>query len=233
MRTRGRKQPAPQGDGLITSLSVSRGRADRTVVSLDGVSEVELASVLVERAGLRTGALLTEETRERLLREDEPYRARSRALHILALRDRSRREVETRLRDLGFSQETVADTSAWLGSLGYLDDGRFAERYAAEKLRAGWGPRRISAELLRKEVGRSLVEDALAVEGSNAEAVVEGTEALMLLVRKRFGSQFAIDPDGAARRMTGYLARRGYDWETIGQVARKLRAEAGGEGVFP
>ncbi len=233
MRTQGRKPAAPYGDGVIASLAARRGRADRTVVVLEDGSELELASVLVEGAGLRPGGPLTEEIRERLLREDEPHRARSRALHLLASTDRTRREVETRLRELGFGQEIIADTSAWLGSLGYLDDRRFAERYAAEKLRAGWGPRRIYSELLRKGVERALVEEALDAERSNSQVVVEGSGALMVLVRKRFGKQFAVDPEGAERRMAGYLARRGYDWETIGRVARELRAESGREGVFP
>ncbi len=218
---------------MITSLAVRRGRGDRTVVGVDGASEFELSSVLVEKAGLRVGLFLTEEQRERLVREDEPYRARSRALHLLAVRDRSRREVETRLRGLGFGQEAIADTTAWLEGLGYLDDQRFAQRYAAEKLRAGWGPMRVSAELARKGVERGLVHEAVEGEGDNTQAALEGSEALMALVRRRFGAQFATDVDAAERRLAGYLARRGYDWETIARVSRELRAEAGGEVTFP
>jgi len=230
------KPAPPHGDGVIASLTVRPRRTDRTVVVLEDGSAFELASVLVERAGLSTGALLTEDARERLVGEDEPHRARSRALHLLALKDRTRREVETRLRDLGFGQEAVAGTSTWLASLGYLDDRRFAERYVAEKLRVGWGPRKICADLLRKGVERALVEevlDAADPTGPNAEALVEGSEAMLALVRRRFVKQFAVDPDGAERRMAGYLARRGYDWETIGRVARELRAESGGGGTFP
>ena len=55
----------------------------------------------------------------------------------------------------------------------------------------------------------------------------------MVLVRRRFGAQFATDADAAERRLTGYLARRGYDWETIARVSRELRAEAGGEVTLP
>lgn len=233
MRTPGRKQAAPQRDGVITSLSVRRGRPDRTLVGLEDAAELELASILVERVGLRVGALLTEEMQERLLREDEPYRARSRALHLLALRDRSRRELETRLRDLGFSHQVVADTATWLGALGYLDDRRFAERYAAEKLRAGWGSRRISSELLRKGIERAQIEQALDVERDNAQAALEGSEALRTLVHRRFARQFATDADAAERRLMGYLARRGYDWETSARVARELRSEVDSQGGPP
>ena len=141
--------------------------------------------------------------------------------------------MERRLKELGFGQEVIAETTAWLEGLGYLDDGRFAQHYAAEKLRTGWGPRRISAELARKGVARGLVDEVLDAEGENAQAAIEGNEALLRLLRRRFGAQFATDADAAERRLAGYLARRGYDWETIARAARELRAEAGVEGTLP
>jgi SOS response regulatory protein OraA/RecX len=53
--------------------------------------------------------------------------------------------------------------------------------------------------------------------------------ALEQTVRRRFGAQFAAEPQAAERRLAGFLARRGYDWDTIGRLARTLRDEAGDE----
>jgi regulatory protein len=225
VRSRGGTPSSPGGDLEIISLAARRGRGDRTRVYFDGGHQLELASILVEGAGLRPGLVLGEKERERLIREDQPYRARSRALHMLSTRDRSTREVETRLNDNGFEPDVIADTTSWLQDLGYLDDERFAERYATEKLRAGWGPRRISAELARKGIDRETVKLVLDSEGDNAQAVIEGDEVVMALARRRFGGQFATDPDAAERRLAGYLARRGFDWETIARIARTLRSE--------
>lgn len=229
----GRRPAVPQGDVEVVSLAAGRGRNDRTVVRLRGGSQFELASIVVEKSGLRAGVLLTAEDRERLFREDEPYRARSRALRLLESRDRSRREVETRLRQQGFGSEVITDTSAWLEHLGYLNDERFAQHYAAEKVRAGWGPRRIAAELGQKGIDRSTVKQVLENGENKAEASLEGYETLMALVRRRFGGQFASDADTAERRLVGYLARRGYDWETITRIAREMRSEAAGEAIVP
>jgi regulatory protein len=203
------------------------------VVRLRGGSQFELASIVVERSGLRAGVFLSVEDRERLLREDEPYRARSRALRLLESRDRARREVETRLRQQGFESEVITDTSAWLEHLGYLNDERFAQHYTAEKVRAGWGPRRIEAELRQKGIDRSTIKQVLEGGEDKAQAAIEGYETLMALVRRRFGAQFASDADTAERRLTGYLARRGYDWETISRISREMRSEAGGEAIVP
>ncbi len=60
---------------------------------------------------------------------------------------------------------------------------------------------------------------------------MEGADALEQTVRRRFSSQFAADPQAAERRLAGFMARRGYDWDTIGRMARTLRAEAAGLGA--
>ncbi len=85
------------------------------------------------------------------------------------------------------------------------------------------------AELRRKGVDQGLVEAALEAEGVNAEAAAEGADSLLATARRRFGAQFVSDPEGAERRLAGFLVRRGYDWDTVGRVARALRLEAGAE----
>jgi regulatory protein len=213
-------------DGVVTALVARRGQSDRVGVHLDGHFALDLAAVVADRAGLRAGDTLSADRQRELLEQDTPFRARERALRFLAVRDRSRRELEMRLRQAGFEAAVVGETVAWLAGLGYLDDRRFATAYAAEKERTGWGARRIRAELASKGVERSIVDEVLALREETESEGTEGMDALEQMVRKRFGSQFAADPDAAERRLAGFLARRGYDWDTIGRMARVLRVEA-------
>ncbi len=208
-----------------------RGRSGRIVVTLEEGAAFELAADLVNRAGLRVGDLLTKDAQDHLIEEDAPHRAREKALRLLAMRERSRREVEVRLQMGGFGPQVVADTIAWLQGLDYLDDRRFAARYREEKLRHGWGERRIRAELLRKGVDRRLIEEELDARDDDSGSSAEGFQAVTSLARKRFGKQFTVDPEASTRRLAGFMARRGYDWEAITAVARVLTQEAGaGEG---
>ena len=226
--------PRLRGEGVITALATKRGRAERLVVYVEGARAFDLASAVADRAGLRVGTTLSEEAQERLLEEDAPYRARDRALGWLAVRDRSCHEVAERLRGAGFAPDVVAETVAWLRDLAYVDDARFAAGYVSAKLRSGWGERRIRAELHRKGVDRGLIEGALEQETSDAgSGVAEGFEAVTDLARRRFGRQFESDPAGAARRLAGFLGRRGYDWDSINAVTRKLTGETAGEGGVP
>jgi regulatory protein len=226
MRPASRIPPAPRSDGVITALRVRRGRPDRIAVHLDGVIAFELATVVADEAGLRVGDQLTVEMQHGLLEQDAPHRARTQAVRFLAARDRSRHEVESRLRTSGFAAEVIAETVAWLQGLGYLDDARYASNYASERLKAGWGERKVRAELRSKGVDRATVERALEEEESPAaRATGEVTEAVLESVRRRFGAQFGSDPEAASRRLAGFLGRRGYDWETVDSVARALRRE--------
>jgi regulatory protein len=216
----------PVRAGVVTSLAAKRGRSDRYAVYVEGKRSFEVAVEVVARTGLRQGDVLGEDELARLLLLDAPFRAKDVALAMLAQRERCAREIEERLRVRGFTEEVVVDTVVWLRDREYVSDGRYAASFAEGRLKAGWGARRIRAELLRKGVDRETTEESLraAVQEDPAD---QGMAAVMALVRRKFGSQFAQDPAAARRRLSGFLARRGYDWDAIGAVTRALSDEAG------
>jgi regulatory protein len=226
MDSRSGDPPQTMTGGAVTALRVRAGRADRTVVYLDEVAALEIATVVADEARLRVGMALTPEDMRALETQDEPHRARSRAVALLSARDRTAREVESRLGRLGFTPGTIVSTVEWLRERDYLNDRRFGEHYAAEKLRTGWADRRVSAELLRQGLDRGLVDEIMAVQRDDDTAACERDQSLKVLLRRRFGHQFVTDREGAERRMAGFLARRGYDWDTAGRMVRLLREEA-------
>jgi regulatory protein len=233
MRTPKRTQPVPPVGGTVSSLAGKRGTSERLVVYLDGKRAFDVSAEVAAAQSLRTGEFLTAQAVEALLTEDAPFRAKERALKLIGSRDRTGRDLRSRLEDAGFSDEVAAHTVSWLQHLGYVDDAKFAARYTAEKLRSGWGGRRIASELARLGVDRGLVQQAIVettdeagAEGAAAEAAEGGMDAVLDLCRRRFGNQFASDPESAARRLAGFLARRGFDWDTIHKVARILEHES-------
>lgn len=222
----GRRRAAPRPvSGTVTQLSVPSGRPERTILYLDGRRAEDIATEVIAAAGLRTGEAVSEEALAALVAQDEPHRARARALRLLSARDRSSAEIRSRLQLAGFSQGTVSGTIIWLEKLGYLDDARFAERYVAEKAGAGWGQRRIRSELLRKGIDRARLDAALESIAGDEAGQRARTETLMTLVRRRFGRQWQEDRQTAERRLAGFLARRGYDWDAVSRVMRQLEEE--------
>lgn len=228
------RQAPPLCDGEVTALVSRRGRDERVAVHLDGRRAFDLSAVVADRAGLRAGVRLTVDQQRDLIDQDAPYRAREQALRLLGLRERSRRELEIRLLQAGYCASVIDDTLEWLAGLGYLDDRRFAQIYATEKLRGGWGPRRVSSELAAKGIERAIIEETLArIRDESGVGLGEGEVSLERTIRRRFAGQFAADPVAAERRLAGFLARRGHDHETIEHMVRMLRAETSEEPGFP
>lgn len=211
--------------GTITRIAVRSGRPDRTVIYLDDRRALDVATAVVSEAALHTGKWLEEEDCAVILAADEPHRARERALRLLGVRDRTVAEIRSRLTGAGFTSPAVESTVAYLLDLRYLDDERFATRYVAEKGRNGWGDRRLRSELMRKGVDKRVIEAALAALEEDEEAGNQAGQALLDLVRRRFGRQWAIDREAAARRLAGFLLRRGYDWDEVSRLTRALDSE--------
>jgi regulatory protein len=226
--TKRSSSPAPVA-GVVTSLAGKRGANERVVVYLDGARAFEVASEVALACDLRQGVELSPEAIESLLVKDAPHRARERALKLIALHDRTAHELKSRLERAGFAADVSEGTVTWLRTLGYVDDAAFASRYSAAKLKSGWGERRVASELLRLGVDRGLVQAALQEargEAPDDEEGQSGLDAVLDLARRRFGAQFGADPEAAERRLAGFLARRGFDWDTIHAVNRVLRREA-------
>jgi regulatory protein len=98
---------------------------------------------------------------------------------------------------------------------GYLDDERFAHRFAEDRRRLdGWGAERIERRLTQLGVASDLVAAAVGCQDPNEEL-----EAAVALLRRRFP-----DPPATARdceRALGVLLRKGYELELAHDAIRR------------
>jgi regulatory protein len=107
-----------------------------------------------------------------------------------------------------------------LKELGYLDDEDFARLVVREKARR-YGPRRVSAELRRSGVDAELAQGVVEEEFARRSEVEQARSAAARRYN-RGGS------DAEARRVYGFLVRRGYSAEVCAEVAREYREAPGG-----
>ncbi|MFL6033058.1 MAG: regulatory protein RecX [Rubrobacteraceae bacterium] len=200
----------------ITRVRERRGRA-RIFVDGEFWAEID-ADVAVER-GLREGAALGLEELEAARVAGERALAMNRALHFLGYRARSRSEVRERLRRYGYGEETVRAVIGRLEELGYLDDEEFARTVVREKARR-YGPRRVSADLRRSGVDTELAQGIVEEEFAE-RSEVEAARSAAARRYNRGGS------DAEARRVYGFLVRRGYSADVCAEVAREYRGASG------
>jgi regulatory protein len=196
----------------VTDVRERRGKAR---VFVDGEFWAELdGGVAIER-GLREGAAFSSEELERVRVAGERPVAMGRALNLLGYRARSEAEIRERLGRYGYAGETVEAVVGRLEELGYLDDVEFARLKAREKARR-YGPRRVSVELRKSGVGEELAREVVEEEFAGRSEVGEARSA----AARRYNGRGS---DAEARRVYGFLVRRGYSAEVCAQVAREYR----------
>lgn len=201
---------------VITGVKERRGR---TRVFVDGEFWAELDSGFVVERGFYEGAALShEELAEARVAGERPL-AMSRALHSLGFRARSAHELRERLSGAGFGGQTVSEVLDRLGELGYLDDEEFARHAARDKVRKRYGPRRIYGELRQAGVDEEVAQEVVEEEFAGRSELEEARAA----VRRRYNT--GERSVAQARRVHGFLMRRGYSAGVSAEIARSYRRE--------
>ncbi|HEX5781481.1 MAG TPA: regulatory protein RecX, partial [Solirubrobacteraceae bacterium] len=98
---------------------------------------------------------------------------------------------------------------------GYLDDGRFAHRFAEDRRRLdGWGAERIEQRLRALGVDAELIANAVSTQDHEDEL-----EAALTILRRRFPEPPATPRD--CERALGVLIRKGYELELAHDAIRR------------
>lgn len=140
------------------------------------------------------------------------------ALRLLAGRDYTALKLGEKLRSRGYAEADSDAAVLRLTTEGWLNDRRFAERFAESALATGrcYGPR------LRLELRRRGVPDEFIVEILERmhEEHDECSELRSLLARRFPGFNFAAADDREKRRVIAFLQRRGFGLGSIFDAIR-------------
>ncbi|MFO8141083.1 MAG: regulatory protein RecX [Marinobacter sp.] len=135
--------------------------------------------------------------------QGQEYRARSVALRLLARREHSRYELALKLRQRQIDVEVIEAVLDEYENEGWLDDHRFADVYARQRMDSGYGPLKVLAELQQRGVNHR--PDCLA-EASDDDWCWRAIR----LREKRFGLG-CVDNDLPEKlRQARFLNRRGF-----------------------
>ena len=147
-----------------------------------------------------------------------PLDVHERALRLLAVRARSRRELERRLSAAGFDEDEVAGELGRLEAVGLIDDEAFAREVVEHELanrRAG--SRAVTSRLLAKGIDQATIQRTLEAVPAPPES-----ERALDLARSRARRLTSLPAETAFGRLVPYLIRRGYP----GTVAREAASKA-------
>jgi regulatory protein len=142
-----------------------------------------------------------------------------RALGLLAVRQRSRRELERRLAQAGFDRDEVAGELTRLEDVGLLDDAAFARAVVESRMgNRGESRRAVAGKLAQAGIASDVAFEALdgAVDGEQERAD--------RLAETRAPKLAGLEPQAAFQRLNGFLARRGYAADVARAAARRALA---------
>jgi len=145
---------------------------------------------------------------------DPENRAYEKALRLLTVRSRTRKELKQRLVAERFSDKVAEKVLERLTATGLIDDKKFAiDRARAMGKGKGWGPRKLRSDLAQKGIAREAIDEAV----SQAYGAQSCTEVMKRLIKKRFGTQVLTQK--ADRKAKGkaqrFLLGRGFEPDEV------------------
>ena len=149
---------------------------------------------------------------------EEIRNARRKAMQLLEHMDRTEKALSDWLRQAGFSERAVADAMSYVKSYGYIDDSRYARTYLAYRMETK-SRQKLIQELIQKGVDRQT-----AVEAWEEEAALnqpDEREILKRTIEKKYDRDTQLD-EKEMRRLQGYLARRGFQFQDISGVLEEM-----------
>ena len=127
------------------------------------------------------------------------------AYRFLARRERTVAEVRRHLERKAVDEPAIEHVLAELAEHGYLDDARYARRFAEDRVTLdGWGSDRIERRLVELGIEREHIAAALRGRDFGTEL-----DAAIALLQRRWREPPATDRE--RERALGFLVRKGYD----------------------
>jgi regulatory protein len=198
----------------------TRGSVD---VLFDDDSTISVNRGLAEKAGLRSYSEIDSRTLDKLIKEDDAERCHEAALNYLEYRPRSEAELRQHLLyKKHFLAESVTSTIARLKKLKLINDRVFAENWTRD--RAAFRPKSrfmIKRELMQKGIDFDIANEATKGIEDQASAYKAGLKKARLLKQ--------VDYREFVKRLSAYLARRGYASDVVNNVTIRLWHEITGE----
>ncbi|MFO8009890.1 MAG: RecX family transcriptional regulator [Dehalococcoidia bacterium] len=203
---------------IVTAIKPQKKGRKRLNLYLDGEFAFGLSPAVLDEAGISSGQELSDSDLKRIKRAEHGQQALERAHRFLAHRPRSEFEVRRRLERYGYDPDIIESTLIKLRADGLVDDESFAAFWKRNRQEFNSrSARMLALELRSKGVDRDII--AATVEGVDDQAEAERAG------RRKARSLPAGDYYQFRKKLAGFLSRRGFNYEVIGNTVDRLWQE--------
>lgn len=205
--------------GIITALEPQKKKKNRVNIFVDGEFAVGLSQDIVFKNRLKAGKEISSQQLEQLVKENELDKILLKVYRFLSYRPRSEKEIRDYLAKKKTSVLLTALVIKTLEKQKYLDDKEFASWWVDQRMQfRPVGEWVLKAELLQKGISKKIIEEMVNGQWS----IVNSQDLALKAAKKKLRRYKGLDQIEFRRKMGNFLARRGFDWETIKEVTEKI-----------
>ena len=193
-------------------------------IDLDNGESLKIPISICSNFDLSTNREIDKLEYKQLKEESERYNCEYKAISYLAIKDRSKFEIESYLRKKGFSLHIIKEVLSQIVNSGYVDDYEYAVKYARElKRKKPVGVNIIRNKLYSKGIPKDKIKKALKESG----AYETDFDKVFELAWKKYKSYK--DKKNYKHRLYFFLTQRGFEKDVIdrvlGMISEKLLSE--------
>ncbi len=138
------------------------------------------------------------------------------ALKYLSFRSRSVKEMHDYLVKKEYQEEDINEAIKQLIELKFLNDDDFARLFTENRQRKGKSKKAIEFELKMKGIGKDISQDVMEFAKNDYKTAME-------YISKRLKQFDRFDPEEKQKKIISRLRSRGFDWDTISKVLKKIQ----------
>lgn len=201
---------------------IQKKNDNNVIVFLDNDQKLFLSYEVLLKNGLRKGSEVSESHFDYLVKENQKFFIKQKAFTLLGKRLHSVYELRTKLRQKKYDADLIQLTIDDLLNGHYLDDMKFAEMYAEEKLRLKlWGKTKLKSELMKKGIASAAIT---AVLEDKFPALDEELDNASQLVQKKYNQlkNRNMEHQKLVKRLYAFLISRGYSYDVSRQAIDKV-----------
>ena len=201
------------GENKITRLAVQKKNPRCVNVYLDG--DFAFGLYRDTAAWLEIGQILTDEKIKKLLDEDQKADVYTKALDFISYKPRTSAEIRRKLYEEGYDESLINETLSRLSESGLLNDERYAEQWVEERqLLRPRSRRSLEYELRKKGIPDHLIQSAVEA--------VDDFQSAYGTAEKRLYRYEGLNKYEFRNKLGNFLAGKGYSYDVIAEVTRKL-----------
>jgi regulatory protein len=198
----------------VTEINLQKNNVKKYNIYIDGVYNFSADLDDVIKHAIKIDMELNQQQLEMLIDVCEYTKAFNQSLNMIEMKDYTIHEIEVKLKNKGYSDNTIEKVIIKLVDLGFLNDSKYLVKYCKDSIHIKkHGLKKIEYDLKKK----GLTEHEIILGQDDKEAMYQ--HALELANKKYRQLEGKNDIKGKVYR---YLVSKGYDYDMIKKITNKI-----------